>query len=43
MVVKLNEKVSEIVKELANSMGMTEDDVVNCVIEWYIEDLQSEN
>lgn len=43
MMVELNEKVSEIVKELAISMGMSEEDVVNCIIEWHIEDLKSEN
>lgn len=43
MLVKLNKKVSETVKELAKTMGMSEEDVVNRIIEWYIEDLESEN
>lgn len=42
MDIKLNEKTAEIVKELAISMGMTEDAVVQKVIEWYIEDCESE-
>jgi hypothetical protein len=30
------------VKKLANSQGMSEDEVVNKIIEWYFEDCEKE-
>lgn len=38
MDIQLNEKTAEMVKELANSQGMTTDEVVEKIIEWYFED-----
>jgi predicted DNA-binding protein len=42
MDIRLNEKVAEMVKELANSQGMTADEVVEKIIEWYFEDCAKE-
>lgn len=42
MDIQLNEKTSEIVKEIANSMGMTTNEVVEKIIEWYIQDCEKE-
>jgi hypothetical protein len=42
MLVQLNKKVAEMVKKLANSQGMSEDEVVNKIIEWYFEDCEKE-
>lgn len=42
MDIRLNEKVAEMVKELANSQGMTADEVVQKIIEWYFEDCNKE-
>ena len=38
MLVQLNEKVAEKVSNLAIDMGMTEDEVVQKIVEWYFED-----
>lgn len=38
MDIKLNEKVAEMVKDVAISQGMTTDEVVNKIVEWYFED-----
>jgi hypothetical protein len=38
MYVQLNKKTAEIVKELADSQGMTTDEVVELIIKWYVED-----
>ena len=38
MAIELNAKVAEMVKELAISQGMTEDEVVQKIVEWYFED-----
>lgn len=43
MDIKLNEKVAEMVKELANSQGMTADEAVEKIIEWFFEDCEKEN
>lgn len=43
MDIRLNKKTSEMVKELANSQGMTADEVVNKIVEWYFEDCRKEN
>lgn len=40
MYIQLNEKAAEMIKELAVSQGMTEDDVVQKIIEWYLEDCE---
>lgn len=42
MDIKLNGKVAETVKELAKTMGMTPDEIVNLIILWYVEDSESE-
>ena len=42
MDIRLNEKTSEMVKELANSQGMTADEAVEKIIEWYFEDCRKE-
>lgn len=36
--IQLTEELSTRVKELANEMGMTEDEVVQKILEWYFED-----
>lgn len=36
--IQLTEELSTKVKELANEMGMTEDEVVQKILEWYFED-----
>lgn len=38
MYVQLNKKTAEIVKELADSQGMTTDEVVQIIINWFVED-----
>lgn len=43
MNIHLNKKVAEMVKEMAVSQGMTEDEVVQKIIEWYFEDCNKEN
>lgn len=43
MDVQLSEKMAEIVKELANSQGMTTDEVVENIIKWFVEDCEKEN
>ena len=42
MDIRLNEKTAEMVKELANSQGMTADETVEKIIEWYFEDCEKE-
>lgn len=42
MDIRLNEKTSEMVKELANSQGMTADEAVEKIIEWFFEDCGKE-
>lgn len=42
MRVELNEKVAEMARELANSMGMSVDEVVNKIVAWYFEDCRNE-
>lgn len=43
MNIHLNKEVAEKVKEIAVSQGMTEDEVVQKIIEWYFEDCNKEN
>lgn len=38
MYIQLDEKTSGIVKELADSQGMTTDEVVELIINWFVED-----
>lgn len=38
MYVQLNKKTAEIVKELADSQGITTDEVVELIINWFVED-----
>lgn len=42
MDIQLNEKVAKMVKELAKTQGMTEDEVVQKIVEWYFEDCEKE-
>lgn len=42
MDIQLDEKVAEKAKELAKSMGMTANEVVEKIIEWYIQDCEKE-
>lgn len=42
MYVQLNKKTAEMVKELADSQGMTTDEVVENIIKWFIEDCNKE-
>ena len=42
MTVELNEKVSEIVKETAKTLGMTPDAVVEQIVKWYVEECNHE-
>jgi hypothetical protein len=42
MYVQLNKKTAEIVKELADSQGMTTDEVVEIIINWFVEDCNKE-
>lgn len=43
MDIKLNEKLAEMVKELADSTGLSSDEVVENIIVWYFEDCMKEN
>lgn len=43
MNIRLNEEISEIVKGLAESQGLTEDAVVQMIIKWYVNDCTKEN
>ena len=38
MDIHLDGKTAEMVRKLANSMGMSEDAVVRKILEWYFED-----
>lgn len=38
MYIQLSEKVADKVSKLAKEMGMTEDEVVQQILEWYFED-----
>ena len=42
MLIQLSEKVSEKVSKLAIDMGMTEDEVVGKIVEWYFEDCEKD-
>lgn len=42
MDIRLNEKTAEMVSELAKEMGLTPDEVVGKIIEWYAEDCRLE-
>ena len=42
MLVQLNEKVAEKVSKLAIDTGMTEDEVVQKIVEWYFEDCEKD-
>lgn len=42
MSIQLNEKVARMVTELANSMGLSPDDLVAKIVEWYFEDCRKE-
>lgn len=42
MLVQLNEKVSEMVCKLAIEQGLTEDEVVQKIVEWYFEDCEKD-
>lgn len=42
MDIQLNEKVAEMVKKQAKTQGLTIDEVVNTILEWYFEDCERE-
>lgn len=42
MYVQLDEKVADKAKELADSMGMSIDEAVSNILEWYFKDCESE-
>lgn len=42
MDIRLSEKTAEMVKELADSQGMTTDEVVENIIKWFVEDCNKE-
>ena len=42
MLIQLNEKVSEKVSKLAIEQGLTEDEVVQKIVEWYFEDCEKD-
>lgn len=42
MDIQLNEKTAQMVKELAISQGLTADEVVQKIIEWYFDDCEKE-
>lgn len=42
MCIQLSEKVAEKVSKLAIDMGMTEDEVVDKIVEWYFEDCEKD-
>ena len=42
MLVQLNEKTSEKVSKLAIEQGLTEDEVVQKIVEWYFEDCEKD-
>lgn len=43
MDIRLDEKTAEMVSKLASEQGMSESEVVQKIMEWYIEDCQKEN
>ena len=43
MDIQLNEKVAEKAKELAKTMGMSEDELVNKIVQWYFEDNEKDD
>lgn len=43
MDIKLNGKEAEMVKELADSQGMTADEVVEKIVKWFFEDCTNQN
>ena len=42
MLINLDEKVAQKAKELANSQGMSIDETVSKIVEWYFEDCEKE-
>ena len=42
MYIQLNEKVAEKVSKLATEQGMSEDEVVQKIVEWYFEDCEKD-
>lgn len=42
MDIQLSEKVAEMVKKQAKTQGLTIDEVVNTILEWYFEDCERE-
>ena len=43
MTVELNKEMAEKVKRIAKEIGYTEDEVVNYIIKWWLEDCHKEN
>lgn len=43
MYIQLSEKTAEMVKKVTTDLGLTTDEMVNLIIEWYFEDCEKEN
>ena len=42
MFIELDEKMAQKAKEVAKTMGMSIDEVVNLIVKWYFEDCEKE-
>lgn len=42
MDIQLEKKVAEMVLEIANGTGLTEDEVVNRIVEWFVHDMEQQ-
>lgn len=42
MYIQLNEKVAEMVTKLATEQGLSEDEIVQKIVEWFFEDCEKE-
>ena len=42
MFIELDEKTAQKAKEVAKTMGMSIDEVVNLIVKWYFEDCEKE-
>lgn len=42
MDIQLEKKVAEMVLKIANGTGLTEDEVVNRIVEWFVHDMEQQ-
>lgn len=42
MDIQLEKKVAEMVLKIANETGLTEDEVVNRIVEWFVHDMEQQ-